>query len=112
MSSHEGKTREVRRAENPTDSGATDTHWQGDAARRSESSRGISQRAIGTNSQGTDHFGAITGGILGQLIADTEDRINEAAECLAWYQRELDKNQQRLANLRHLEELAKQQEAE
>lgn len=47
---------------------------------------------------------ATVGGIVGQLISDSEARLSEAEECITWYQREADKQRERLASLRALQD--------
>jgi hypothetical protein len=48
---------------------------------------------------------AISGGILIQLIQDAEDQLEQAEACIKWYEDEKRKIQQRLDNLRQLQDL-------
>ena len=54
--------------------------------------------------------GGVAGGIVSQLIAQAEDQLREAQECISWYQRSEEKIQRQLENLRQLQELAEQEE--
>lgn len=70
---------------------------------------GPSPRSIGFGNVGTVGARAsIAGGILTRLIQDTADRLNDARECIAWYQREEQKQLERLAEY---EALARELEA-
>ena len=68
----------------------------------------VTIRNAGTTGEG----GSIAGGILTRLIQDTQDRLNEARECIAWYEREEQKQIQRLADLEALQALADGNESE
>ena len=80
--------------------------------------------AVAPESSGAEHFGVrtdrtgrtggiprggIAGGILEQLVAQAEDQLREAAECIEWYQRSLEKAQRQLENLRQLQALAEEE---
>lgn len=49
---------------------------------------------------------SVVGGIVGQLIKDTRDRLAEVDECVAWYQRERERVVTRLEELEKLAEAA------
>jgi len=51
----------------------------------------------------------VTGGIIAQLIAQVEDQLGEAVECVEWYQRSVEKYQRQLDNLKQLQKLAEQE---
>lgn len=48
----------------------------------------------------------IAGGIIAQLIAQVEDQLSTAQECITWYEREVEKYTRQLENLKQLQELA------
>lgn len=52
----------------------------------------------------------LLGGIIAQLIEETEDQLGDARECIAKYERTVQKLSRRLENLKRLQEL--QQEAD
>ncbi|MBD1939103.1 hypothetical protein [Microcoleus sp. FACHB-68] len=58
--------------------------------------------------QDTHYVATLTGGVIGQLILDAEDRLKVARECIEWYVREEEKELSRLDNLRKLNTLAEQ----
>lgn len=51
----------------------------------------------------------VTGGIIAQLIAQVEDQLGEAVECVQWYERSVEKYQRQLENLKQLQQLAEQE---
>lgn len=110
MTGDEGKTREVRRIQDGVVEGAPNTDREGTTAESSRRTRGVNVGNVGTDRPWPTISDSLAGGIIGQLISDTEDRIAEAQECIDWYTREVEKNERRLANLRQLEELASQEE--
>ncbi len=54
----------------------------------------------------------ITGGILSQLIAQTESQLAKARDCIDWYEREAKEFQDQLDNLKHLQQQLDQQQTE
>lgn len=112
MPDNERETREVRGAENPADSSPTDSHGKGEVTGSSKIAGSVSVRTTRADRQGTDYFGTLAGGIIGQLIQQCEERLSEANECIDWYTREVDKIEKRLADLRQLENLANQDQQE
>jgi hypothetical protein len=62
----------------------------------------LGQRTVGAFGPGE----TLVGGILAQLIQDAEDRLGEAEECIAWYQREKQKQVRRLETYRDLVKLS------
>ncbi len=66
-------------------------------------------RAIGVRGGSSAHvvaldsWGLFVGGILAQLILDSETRLGEAIECLEWYERVKSREQVRLQSLRQLQ---------
>ncbi len=43
------------------------------------------------------------------MIAQVEDQLGEAVECVEWYQRSVEKYQRQLDNLKQLQKLAEQE---
>jgi chromosome segregation ATPase len=67
----------------------------------------INRRDGGATGKGADLFIAITGGILSQLIEQMQDQlgsveyqVNNAQECIEWYEREKEAYEKRAASLR------------
>lgn len=54
----------------------------------------------------------ITGGILSQLIAQTESQLAKARDCIDWYEREAKEFQDQLDNLKHLQRQMEQQQSD
>lgn len=54
--------------------------------------------------------GCSTGGIIAQLITETEDQLGDAQACIARVQKEMEKLHRRLENLKRLQALQQQQE--
>jgi hypothetical protein len=52
----------------------------------------------------------LVGGIIAQLIEETEDQLGDAQVCIARVQKEMEKLQRRLANLKRLQALQQQQQ--
>lgn len=48
---------------------------------------------------------SLSGGVLGLLIQDAEDRLAEVYECIAWYERVRDREAKHLAALKSLSPL-------
>jgi hypothetical protein len=61
-------------------------------------------RAFGTRAEllCADTWNLFVGGILAQLISDSETRLGEAIECIDWYERVRQRETARLASLRSL----------
>jgi len=111
MTSHaKSKTQEERRKNRPT----------------GNPSQSDSERGVGSTSSGAGDIGSgddraawaeggrshlITGGILSQLIQETEDQLAEDKECVDWYQRQIEKHERKLTNLRQLQKIQQQAES-
>ncbi len=54
--------------------------------------------------------GGFPGGIIAQLIEETEDQLGDAQACIARVQKEIEKLHRRLENLKRLQALQQQQE--
>ena len=48
----------------------------------------------------------LLGGILAQLLKAEENRLSETEECIVWYQREREKAESRIQELKQLQKLA------
>lgn len=51
----------------------------------------------------------LLGGIIAQLIDETEDQLGDAHQCIATYQRRIAKLEKRLENMRRLQQLQEDQ---
>lgn len=86
-----------------------------------------SKGGLSTDSGGAGHLGIgasgthraegvpadpITGGILSQLIQQTESQLAKARDCIDWYEREAKEFQDQLDNLKHLQQQLEQQQSE
>ena len=70
--------------------------------RESGSGGNVDKRASRSDRSESFGFGFVLGGILSQLVSDAEDRLAEMRECVNWYQREVEKCEERLTQLHAL----------
>lgn len=73
----------------------------------------ISERIAGTGRSQENQISSgegYLGGMLDQMIQDCGDRLEEAEACLVWYENVKRRELRRMENLRHLQELKRQEE--
>ncbi|MGF1494890.1 MAG: hypothetical protein ACFBSC_21085 [Microcoleaceae cyanobacterium] len=62
------------------------------------------QRTTGSNRSAQNPFATVSRQLLRKFITQTEKRLNEAKECVDWYERQVNDCTQELEELRQLEQ--------
>ena len=83
-----------------------DADWEAATGEVGGASGNVDVRLCGDAASLPFGYGVLIGGILTQLMADAEARLGEMRECVDWYQREVQKCEQRLSDLQQLAALA------
>ncbi|WP_416671606.1 hypothetical protein [Egbenema bharatensis] len=102
----EGKTRSTRTEQVGVAEDSNYSRWEGGTGGTSPTDGNFGVGIAGAAGKEADS--AITGGILEQLIQDAEDQLQSSVECIEWYEREREKHQERLNNLKQLQALRQQ----
>lgn len=101
-SNAQGQTQSTRRTEEHGVESTHQSHGEGGVTTASQNSQPIGIRIHGTT--GERSAGGVVGGILTRMIAEKQERVREARECVEWYQREEIKRLEELAELEKLVE--------
>lgn len=102
MSNAKSQAQSMGGTQGPADQRSNDKNRAETTGTESTGSGVISGRATRDDRAQSFRIGIVFGGIVGQLIADAENRLAEMEECVGWYQREVEKSRQRLQELRAL----------
>lgn len=94
-------------AENGTPDSPDDSNGISRTGTAGGSARDNSPGLSGTNWEKVDPFVLVEFGdrVLQRLIQQTENRLTEAQECITWYQRDVDKLQAELQQLKEIQTL-------
>lgn len=102
MSDAKKQSYQVGRAQRQASGSENDGHWPSATNRDGHESGHVVERISRGDSAQSFEVGFVVGGILSQLVLDAENRLAETRECIEWYQREAQKCEARLNQLRAL----------
>jgi hypothetical protein len=106
----ESQTRSVRAEQKRLAKSQNHPRGQARTGAASSADGDISRRVARATRSGASIVKPVTGGILTQLIEQVEDQLGNDEACIEWYQREKDKHQRQLENLKQLQALFLQEE--
>ncbi|MGB3533526.1 MAG: hypothetical protein WBA13_08405 [Microcoleaceae cyanobacterium] len=101
----QSETRQARRVEDGTQNSSTDSIRTEGISRQSKHAQHLSERIIGSDRAGSNPFGLIGQQVVKRLIWQASDRLQEARDCIDWYENQVDKLTKEIEELEQLEQL-------
>jgi hypothetical protein len=107
----QSQAQKARGGENGSQNLPTHSHRAKGVDGKSRDAQHFFERATGADRAGSDPFGLVSQQVVKRLIWQASDRLQEAKDCVDWYEKQVSKLSKEIEELEQLEQLVRDQSA-